>query len=249
MLDQAKSQATLPHAPRQEIVHSFYRVRQALGYLGFALPLTLILGGVLSLGNIEPSLSDYYHTILRDIFVGTMMAIGIFLICYTGYRRTGAERISDDWVTTLAGVFAIIVALVPNEIQATGQQVAAVPQLILGIHNAALVHYFAALLFLSCLAYVSLFKFARTAKLARRRIYILCGLVIVMATIGTVIASYYRVAGSEGQREMVNTYRIVLWFEAVGVWAFSLSWLTKGRADLSIIRAVQRQSSARQSDK
>lgn len=194
----------------------------------------------MSVGNIEPSLSDYYHTILRDIFVGTMIAIGIFLICYTGYRREGQERVSDDWVTTLAGVFAIGVGLFPNGIHARAQTVDAVPQLLLGIHNAAFAHYLSALLFLSCLAYISLFKFARTAKPVRRRIYIICGIAIVAATIGTVIASYYRITGSDDQRQFVNGYRIVLWFEAAGVWAFSLSWLTKGRADLSLIQAMRR---------
>lgn len=224
---------------RQEIVNSFYRMRQALGYLGFLLPLTLILGGLLSVGNVEPSISDYYHTILRDVFVGTMMSIGIFLISYTGYRRDGTERVSDDWVTTMAGVFAVLVALVPNELPLQAQEVDAVPQQILGIHNAAFVHYASALMFLSCLAYISLFKFARTAKPVRRRIYIACGLAIVVATLGTIGASVFRIMGSDMQRQFVNDYRIILWFEALGVWAFSLSWLTKGRADLSLIRSLR----------
>lgn len=228
--------------PRQEIVLSFYRVRQALGYLGFVLPFTLIVGGLLSKGVIEPSISDYYHTILRDIFVGTMIAIGIFLICYTGYRRQAQEHISDDWVTTLAGVFALCVALFPNEIVTPDQSVDAVPQLVLGVRNAALMHYVSALLFLLCIAYVCLFKFARTAKPVRRRIYHICGIVIIAATVGTVVSSYYRVLGSEAARAIVNEHHIVLWFEAIGVWAFSIAWLTKGRADLSLIKAFRRPS-------
>jgi cytochrome bd-type quinol oxidase subunit 1 len=225
---------------RQEIVHAFYRMRQMLGYLGMILPFTLIVGGLLSIGDIAPSISDYYHTILRDVFVGTMMAIGLFLICYTGYRREGYERVSDDWVTTLAGVFALGVALFPNEIPTGTNLVESVPQLVLGTKIAAYLHYLSALLFLTCLGYISLFKFARTANPVRRRIYTACGLIIVASIIGTVIASWFRVAGSDAARAIVNDYRLILWFEAVGVWAFSVSWLTKGRADLSIIKGLRR---------
>lgn len=229
---------------RREIVKSYYRMRQTLGYLGMVLPLTLILGGLVSAGDIEPSISDYYHTILRDVFVGIMTAIGIFLICYTGYRRAGTERVSDDWVTTMAGVFALGVALFPNEVPARGRMVDAVPQLVLGVRAAAYLHYASALLFLSCLAYISLFKFARSANPTRRRIYLACGVVIVLAIIGTVIASYYRIQGSEEARAIVNDYRLVLWFEAIGIWAFSVSWLTKGRVDHSIIKALQSDAGA-----
>ena len=229
---------------RQEIVKSYYRMRQTLGYLGLMLPFTLILGGLVSAGDIEPSISDYYHTILRDIFVGIMMAIGIFLICYTGYRRAGHERVSDDWVTTMAGVFALGVALFPNEVPARGQMVDAVPQLVLGIQVTAYLHYGSALLFLSCLAYISLFKFARSANPTRRRIYLTCGVVIVLSLIATVAASYFRVLGSDAARAVVNDYRLVLWFEAIGIWAFSVSWLTKGRVDHSIITALQGRTGA-----
>lgn len=224
----------------REIVRSYYRMRQTLGYLGLFLPFTLILGGLVSAGEIEPSISDYYHTILRDIFVGTMMAIGIFLICYTGYRRAGSERVSDDWVTTMAGVFALGVALFPNDVPARGQVVDSVPQLVLGFQGTAYLHYGSALLFLSCLAYISLFKFARTANPARRRIYLTCGIIIALATLATVVASYYRIQGSDEARRFVSDYRLVLWFEAIGIWAFSLSWLTKGRVDLSIIRRLRK---------
>ncbi len=230
----------MPKLQRQEIVNAYYRMRQMLGYLGMVLPFTLIVGGLLSIGNIAPSISDYYHTILRDVFVGTMMAIGLFLICYTGYRRQGFERVSDDWVTTMAGVFALGVALIPNEIPAAVNRIDSVPQLVMGTHYAAYLHYLSALLFLTCLAYISLFKFARTANPVRRRIYIACGLTIVVAIIGTVVASVLRISGSDAARALVNDNSLILWFEAVGVWAFSISWLTKGRADLSLIVRLRR---------
>ena len=79
-------------AVRAEIVENFYRLRRILGYLGFLLPAVLILGD-LPLGGVTPSISDFYHTLLRDIYVGILTAIGIFLLCYTGFRPKGSDRV------------------------------------------------------------------------------------------------------------------------------------------------------------
>ena len=43
-----------------EYVLSFLAVRQCLGYLGLALPLTLAFGAVLVHDRIESSISDFY---------------------------------------------------------------------------------------------------------------------------------------------------------------------------------------------
>lgn len=229
----------MPETLREELIVSFYRVRQALGYLGFFLPLALILGGALSLGEVEPSISDYYHTVLRDIFVGTMCAIGIFLIAYPGHRRGGGEWVSDDMVTSVAGIAAFGVAFFPNEGMSPVPAVNSVTQMLLGHDLAAKGHYLSAIVFLSALAYICLVKFARTASPARRRIYRASGWTILVMTVATVTASVFKVAGPPVPRAVVIDYQLVLWFEAVAVWAFSVSWLTKGRAEQSILRLFQ----------
>ena len=219
---------------RDVIIRNFYRIRQALGVLGLILPLLLILGGLLSLGEVEPSISDYYHTILRDLFVGIMFAIAIFLICYTGHRR-GEEIVSDDWVTTLAGIAALGVAVFPNEGRVAADTLASVTQAVLGRPTAAILHYSSAVIFLSAAGYMSFVRFARTAKPARRRIYRICGTVIWGATVLVIITSWFKVKGPAAPQGIVNDWRLVLWFEAIGVWGFSLAWLVKGRVDFGLL--------------
>lgn len=227
----------MPEATRDELVISYMRVRQALGYLGLAFPLLLILGGLLSEASLQPSVSDYYHSIMRDIFVGSLFAIGVFLISYKGHPLKSGEKLSDDLVATLAGLSAFGVAIFPNQ---GGPQNApeTFSQVLLGFKSAALAHYLSALIFLGSLAYFCLVKFARTAKPMRRRIYRACGSFIVIGGLAATLASYFKIYGPAGPQRFVIEYNVVLWVEAMGIWAFGLSWLTKGQADFEKIRRV-----------
>ena len=224
---------------RQEVLTSFYRVRQALGYLGLVLPVALVIGGMLTLGGVQPSISDYYYTVLRDIFVGTMFAIAVFLIAYPGHSKRTGDWLSDDAITTFAGVAALGVAFLPNEGPGLGD-VLTVSQQALGVKVAALGHYLSALTFLSCLAWMCLVKFARTAKPSRRRIYRSCGWAIAALTVVVVVASVIKIWGTGTPHRIVVDGLIVLWAEALAIWAFSIAWLTKGRADESLARMLHR---------
>lgn len=224
-------QISRPPDSRDDMVLSYHRVRTALGLLGFVLPVSLIIGALLTEGRIQPSISDFYHTTLRDIFVGTLCAIGIFLISYKGYRRKTGEWVSDDIVATMAGISAFGVALFPNETE--NQAVASITQQMLGIQIAPLFHYASALVFFSCLSVFCYFKFAKAARVPwRRKVYLGCGHVILLATAAVFVFSYLKVKGSGPTRAMVLDYNLVFWAEAIGVWAFAVSWLVKGKADL-----------------
>lgn len=60
-----------------DLVLSFLSVRRAIGCLGYFLPLALIAYG-LSLGDgILTSISAYYYTPMREVFVGTLCAIAV----------------------------------------------------------------------------------------------------------------------------------------------------------------------------
>ena len=131
---------------RDELVQSYTRVRKALGVLGMALPCILILGGMLDTprgdalaGGIEPTISDFYHTTYRDVFVGTLCAIGVFVISYRGYRREPGEMLDDDWLATFAGLAAFGLAFFPNE--GGGQIISTVTQKHLGVGLTPILHY------------------------------------------------------------------------------------------------------------
>jgi len=54
------------------------------------------------------SLSGYYYTHMRNLFVGAMCAMGIFLAAYRGFDRW------DTWFTNVAGLAAICIAVSPT---------------------------------------------------------------------------------------------------------------------------------------
>ncbi|MFZ1469476.1 MAG: hypothetical protein WAT09_10935 [Paracoccaceae bacterium] len=219
---------------RDDVVRSYYRIRQTLGWLGLILPVLLIGGGFLSKGAVEPSISDYYHTLMRDAFVGTMTAIGLFLITYPGHSPEQGRHRRDDVITTVAGIAAFGLAYFPNEVRTNANLLGSVTQQLLGHKAAAAAHYTCSILFLTALAAICLGKFARRATPARRRIYRACGWVIVAMTALVIAASWVRIMGPRSPQVVVSDWRLVLWSEAIAIWAFAIAWLVKGQAETAL---------------
>jgi len=94
-------------------VYLTYRsLRVALALTCFALPLGLIIIGLISGIDIQTALSYYYFAefppmSLRVLFVGLLFLLGGFLIAYRGFSQW------DNWIHHLAGVFAWGVAIFP----------------------------------------------------------------------------------------------------------------------------------------
>ena len=109
------------------LVVSYLSLRKAVGFIGFTLPFVLAIGKILS-GNpgIEPSISHYYYTNMGDFLVGSLCAIGVFLMSTRGYptpKLTAGLPGHDHIAGILASIFAIGVALFPtsyNEDHLTG---------------------------------------------------------------------------------------------------------------------------------
>ncbi len=88
---------------------SYLTQRKLLGYLGISLPFLVFIGtqfeGATPLLN---SISAYYFTNVREIFVSVLAALSIFFITYKGYTRL------DNVLTNIAGVLALNIALFPS---------------------------------------------------------------------------------------------------------------------------------------
>ena len=78
------------------VVLSYYTMRRMVGFIALALPFALAAGSILAalLGSghlphplLQRSISDYYYTPMRDIYVGSLCAIAAFLACSRGYDR------------------------------------------------------------------------------------------------------------------------------------------------------------------
>ena len=91
------------------LVLSYLGLRKAIGIIGISLPFVLAIGKIIfDDPGIQPSISDYYYTIMGDVFVGSLCAMGVFLLSYRGYDK------QDNIAGNLACVFAIGVALFPT---------------------------------------------------------------------------------------------------------------------------------------
>ena len=70
----------------RRVLVSYLTLRRVVGVLGVLLPV-VVAGGCFVLGactELQDSISDYYGTEMRDVFVGVLFAIGWFLFSYRG---------------------------------------------------------------------------------------------------------------------------------------------------------------------
>jgi cytochrome c biogenesis factor len=203
--------------PEDSLVLSYLTLRKAVGIIGCALPIVLALGKMLVQGpGLQCTISDYYYTDMGNVFVGSLCAIGVFLLSCRGYDRR------DEIAGRLACVFAVGVALFPTN-RCSG-----------GTSPIGYLHLtFAALLFLT-LAYFSIFLFTQTdpdktptpQKLQRNIVYRVFGYTILACILSIAIVRLTALGTSLGRLDPV------FWLESLAVVSFGVSWLTKGETIL-----------------
>jgi hypothetical protein len=199
---------TATTSPQNTLVHSYLFLRRAIALIGLALPFVLILGKQLVQGgDLIGSLSGYYYTDLRDVLVGAMCAVGVFLLAYYGHDYV------DNIASTVAGLGAIGLALFPTT---PDHDVTAWDRTAGVLHLA-----FAAVFFLS-LAYFCLRLFPHDGEQPEKfgALYRACGVVILACLVLIALSKYLGIAPS---------LHPALWLEAIAVEAFGVAWLVKGR--------------------
>lgn len=206
----------------ESLVLSYLGLRKAIGIIGILLPFVLVFGKILLEGeglSIESSISAYYYTVMGDVFVGSLCAVGVFLLSYRGYERK--DNIAGD----IACIFAIGVALFPTtpEINWTSKDK------IIGD-----VHLFCATGFFLTLAFFSLCLFRKTnpdkpptrMKVWRNRVYAACGYIILACLALAAVVSFV------SDDLPIKRLDPIFWLEATAIVAFGVSWFTKGEAIL-----------------
>jgi hypothetical protein len=91
-----------------ELVMNYLSLRKLVGWIGMLLPFVLLIAAAMNASRPD-SMSGYYYTPMRNIFVGALCALGVFLIAYDGYDAV------DRWITNIAGLAAIGVAFCPTK--------------------------------------------------------------------------------------------------------------------------------------
>ncbi|TWT74377.1 hypothetical protein [Allorhodopirellula solitaria] len=217
---------TIPDLPDRTsvLVVSYLTIRRAIGISGLALPVVLLVGGWLAGIPIQENMSSYYHTGMRDIFVGTLCAIGVFLFCYQGYGW------AENWTANLGGVSALGIALCPLDFHSD-------PLMQKSVHG--YLHTLSGGVFFLTLAFYSLYHFPRESLLEaephlweRKWIYRTSGVVILLSmfTMGV-----YLFLLNRHWKEILNSYHFLFWMESIAVWSFAAAWLARGRAIIADI--------------
>lgn len=229
---------TGPSETADELYRAISRTYHALRLLmaGLALGLPLILWLASDPHVLLPSLSAYYHFDhassiaygagdARDLFVGTLCAIGAFLIGYRGYTST------ENWALNIAGVAIISIALYPMGWFGQGG-------------TAAQVHNVSAMLFFAAVAYVCLAESGATLRLAadhRRkqltRVYGALGSLLIALPLTLLALNMIEVRGVSG--------RLVWLLEVTLMALFGTFWIVKTleiratERELGLVRSAQ----------
>jgi hypothetical protein len=212
------------------------RLRVFIGALGLGLPFLLMFyDGALLNGNPTPrsSVSAYYYSGGRELFVAALCVFAIFLITYKV-----TESNLDNTLSILAGAAAVVVAFFP-----TGLPESALPTPLqdeLGVSAVETIHFIAAGTFIGSLAVISFFFGVREGKRPRegrrlppkfwRSYHIGLAVVIAATLIAIAVTEIFDVG--PGNR--------LFYGEAVAAVAFGLSWLWKGmELDMLVRRAPE----------
>lgn len=197
------------------MIISYMTLRKAVGILGMSLGFIVVLGGFFfGSGEVEGSISEYYLTNMRDIFVGVLFISGAFLLVYKGYDKV------DNIITNITGISAIGVAIFPVEVTN--------PNNVFNLNQSwtETLHLISAIFFFVALSYMSYFQFTKTSgeltkqKKKRNLVYRICAFVILG---NLVIGAFHMLFNFfDGVPYLITIIEIVM------LLAFGVSWLVKG---------------------
>ncbi|GAA2337563.1 hypothetical protein [Dactylosporangium salmoneum] len=205
-------------------LRSYLLMRAVIGFIGVALPFALVFGDMaLERGKIRGSLSEYFYTGMRDVFVGSLCVTGLFLITYKVF-----EHNLDNSLSIVAGVAALGVALFHTD-RPKGSTIPLTPlQEAMGERSVATVHYVSAAVFIISLGIISLYFGIREGKRTQlrgrrspefwRRFHFTCAAGIAVAVVFIAVAKF---------TGWLDDYALIIG-ETLSILSFGASWLMKG---------------------
>ena len=201
-------------------VRSYVFMRLAAAALGLAVPLVLVFGEPIVFQGqpfVRGSLSAYYYSGVRELFVGLIWAIAVFLFTYKIL-----EWSRESLLSSIAGVAAIAVAVFPTG--RPGDGFAPTPlQEWLGEPRVETIHFVAAAVFIGSLGLISSY-FARYRTTHERLHWVAVGVIGLAA--GLALLAAFTGEPDKG----------ILIAEWSAIWAFGASWLATVELDLLLGR-------------
>lgn len=206
-----------------EFVISYLTLRQMIGWIGLLMPITVRLGAFIFEGIYSTdSISAYYYTGMRDVFVSTLVLVGILLTCY----RTPAW--GDNVLAIVAGISAIGIGLFPMDPTFATEILQKYPEMgeakcyinrgLLGFHFLFVGTFFALSFYLVFFRFGAFTPQQPTKqKIIRNKVYKVCGAVMLLAFIAIGLLAF------------ANKGASIFWPETFAVLAFAVAWLVKGQ--------------------
>lgn len=197
------------------------RIRNLAGFLGMILPWISLIGSIIYSKRCEFLDESFWRglSISETYYVCPALAVilgsaSIVLMCYDGYKKI------DNVVTTISGVFGILIVLFPCNAPIVPDGDWNVGFFGLPAKYSAMIHNFSACCFFILLSVNSLFLFTMgesntKMKKVRNFIYRVCGIGMIASMILMVIP--------------VSFYAKTFVVEALALTFFGISWLTKGQ--------------------
>ena len=201
-------------------VRSYIFMRLCAAALGIAVPLVLVFAEPLAFDGqpfVRGSLSAYYYSGARELFVGLIWAISVFLVTYKIL-----EWSREALLSTAAGLAAIVVAVFPTGRPGDGFALTPLQEW-LGESVVEKIHFGAAAVFILALAWISSY-FARYRD-RHQRLHWACAAIIALAAGLAVVAAF------TGEPD-----KGILIAEWSAIWAFAASWLATVEFDLLLGR-------------
>jgi hypothetical protein len=233
---------------QNQLILNYMYLRKAVGWIGSLLPIVLIAGQVIFYTTTLPdSVSGYYYTHMRNVLVGSLCALAVFLIAYAGYDEW------DRWITNVAGIGAIGVAFFPTTPPAPSP--ACCGNIVGRIHLVCAAVTFIALGVMALrftktdqaalsarrgilglvkrgtdvAEYSAGQRLAVTKKLRRNTFYVASGITIFVCVAASALSSLL-----PGSVRGNAPFLYIL--ESIAVFAFGVSWFVKGQVLFSAIK-------------
>lgn len=214
---------------------SYLLIRTVVGIVGVALPTALFALDWLILNGdarVRGSLSAYYHSSARDLFVGGLCVIGVLLMTYMAAQR----QTWDFWLSSIAGLAVLGVGFFPTgrpDLAKNAPLCGSDPmpigctplQQALGEDCVKTFHFICAAVFILslsaiCFVFAHREKTHRPGHTKRIRLYIGCGGAI-LAAVGWILLGFVVEIDLFG---FSNLYL----GEVVSVYAFATCWFVTG---------------------
>lgn len=211
------------HTEEEKYYLSYMSLRMAIGWVGLLMPIAVRIGAYVFQGIWSPAtISAYYYTGMREVFVGSLVLVGALLMCY----RTPDKQ--DTWLGVATGLAAIGIALFPMDVTFAKELIQKYPEScftecyvvrgFLGFHGLFVGAFFALAFYLMFFRFAAHTPANATAqKVTRNKVYKICAVIMVGA--GLAMLYFTTIKFSSG----------IFWSEAGAVMSFATAWLIKGQ--------------------